>query len=304
MKNFLIKGVVFGAGLLLFLAGKYFYDLNNFTTLQELNSALEQKTDVILFGSSVNRHVAKTDADKRILSEMLNDDLEKQSVQGISHPAYNSEMYLTLLRHVTFETYSPLVVVPINLRSFSPEWDLRPNYQFEKERNLLRGNLFWNFYSNIEPMNFNEYYNTEVYYEGQIVGTVYELTKKSNPDSIISRNGFILHYMQPLKRSHRKLVALEELVKLSEVNNFELLFYITPIDYESANHIEGFKNRIIENIDEIKSVLDDSLILDLSFSLEKEFFDYELIPNEHLNMNGRARVSKEISDFVKNINSL
>lgn len=45
------------------------------------------------------------------------------------------------------------------------------------------------------------------------------------------KRGFRYHYMQPIKESNDKLLALEKIVKLANDKQLKVIFYIIPIDF-------------------------------------------------------------------------
>ena len=99
--------------------------------------------DVFLFGSSVEKYTNRNDKDKRSISEMIDSLSDKYHVESISGNAYHMDMFLALSKYIIKNLSHPkLIIVPINMRTFSPEWDKRPEYQFEKEKKILNGFTF------------------------------------------------------------------------------------------------------------------------------------------------------------------
>ena len=276
-----------------------------FPELKKLNRALKSDNAVLMFGSSVNKWCAKSDTDKRSISEMLDSIFIKQQVTGISHEAYTSDIYLEFVRYVIKINKNPRIIIPINLRYFSPSWDLRPNWQFVKEKCELNGYPEW---VKVKPRKEQEklkFENHPVFHNGKKVGTVkeiFESYEKEDANTALA-NGFILHYLQPLIHQHRKLKALKEIVKIAEEQELEVLMYITPIDFSRAEDlkIEGFREQVLENIKIINNELASSAveILDLSFSMESQYFGYDKIPNEHLNMFGKQLLAEKLNVQLK-----
>jgi len=312
MKEFIFKTALFcviGA----IISSTFIYNVQKFrfTTFRLLKKSLKDNSSVILFGSSVNDHKAKNDTDRRSIAEMLDSLLPEKSVVGISHGAYHSEIYLEFVRYIIKNSdYDPIVIIPINLRYFSPEWDLRPEYQFIKERYLINGFPYFHFanwkYKEILPDEFN---NSPVYYGNKPMGKVLDYLHEKKADvNSVKVKGFIFHYMQPLKKNNQKLEALKEICKISEGHNIKILMYITPIDYASAKQyeIDGFHQQQYANVNTIKSVLAEYAIelIDLSMALNHSYFDYGRMPNEHLNMNGRLFVANALQSVISHIEIL
>jgi len=99
-----------------------------------LDAYLDSRTNIIYLGDSTLSLPAGQVTTGEILQEMLPD----CSVGEIAHPAYNLDLYLHYVRYIVRSAHPPdIVIVPINMRSFSPEWDKRPGYQFEEEKKAL-----------------------------------------------------------------------------------------------------------------------------------------------------------------------
>ena len=96
--------------------------------------------DILYLGDSVVERISRYDADRRTLGEMFTDQVSDLfSTLVISRSAYNAELYRLLLMVVAEMRYHPrFVIVPINIRSFSPQWFFNPSWQFPQERMLLQ----------------------------------------------------------------------------------------------------------------------------------------------------------------------
>lgn len=294
--------------ILLFAINTYWVRTHPFAEFKQLQEALKTEHPFIFFGDSVNRHYAKNDSDKRSIADMLDAKLE-QSVTGISYYAYHSELYLEFIKYIckTVPDKKVVVLIPINLRSFSPEWDLRPNYQFLKEKYALNGYPYWRYlnfkqYKIIPKTTFN---TTPILYNNKEIGDVASLERMlptAERDTSL-QYGFIYHYMQTIPSDHRKIKALKEIAHYYKNSNLELQFYFTPIDYMLAEKVgvEDFRIKVTQNKRSIQKGLKDSgiKIVDLSFLLDSTQFDYEKIPNEHLNQFGKKELISQLKAFFR-----
>ncbi|MFT5724656.1 MAG: hypothetical protein ACI9JN_001775 [Bacteroidia bacterium] len=283
-----------------------------FEEFSKLKKALNGNTDVINFGSSVDFHAAESDIDKRSISQMLDSNLIDYKVEGISGPAYHAEIFVEFVRYISNTDYSSVIAIPINLRSLAPSWDIKPEYQFIKERHELRGIPY---FTNI--LGFREFSQFDL--ENQIVYHMDEKYKNVKDVYVTYRkadlktkrtNGFILNYMQPISKGHIKLQAFQNIISFCNANDIELILYIPPIDYSTAQklNIEGFTELVSKNINNIKTTLtsDQSYLIDMSMSLDSTYFDWEIdeVPNEHLNAEGRQFVADALSKcFLTNFDS-
>ncbi len=109
------------APLLLPLAERDLPELNEFARLAQ------EKKDVLFFGDSTAKAIEKKDSDRRGIAEMLSADIAPLSIQGIIHPAYQAEVYLEFIKRLKdFATPPKIIVITVNMRSFSPSWDMNP----------------------------------------------------------------------------------------------------------------------------------------------------------------------------------
>ena len=281
------------------------------------DAILKEKPDVILLGDSVVRVADEKDDDKRPIDMMVQEKIPNLNVKAIHNLAYNSDVYLDYIKYITKDNYKPkLVIILINLRSFSPDWDQKPGYQFEREKLTLRYkntplfpylkflinvNVF-----NLVPITQTQYENTPVYSGSELIGTIkdFENDEYATFTESNQKNRILLYYTYPLSANHRKLKTLEEIAGLLKKNNIKAIFYITPIDYETIGKYTGFytKDRITQNINLIKNSLSKYplVFLDLSFKLQAKEFGWKdsIYINEHLNQYGRQFVAQELAASV------
>lgn len=289
-----------------FLIGK----TNSFWKLDELKKNINQ-TDIFFYGSSVNWYTDKSDKDKRFISQVL-DSLQKDNhVYGISDAAYNLEIFRDFLKYIVKnkKSKSKLMIFEINLRSFSPEWNDRPNYQFEKERFILKDDLISKFEKPLSIFKYDfkqitnkEFLNKSVYKGKQKVGYVKDYVSLICTDTTdFMKKKITFHYLYKLNQNHRKIKAINEIIKISKNYNLNVLFFITPIDYlTGVKYLPyDFKKITTENIEFIDNLLKKQNIslLDFSYSLSSKYFSYNKIPNEHLKYLGRYFIADEINKW-------
>lgn len=159
---------VFLALINFYILERPLYYLLSFPELEELKEAIDDEVDIILFGSSVNRYTAFQDTNKSSIGEMLDLEMVDVKVKDISHGAYHVEIFYSFLKRILKYEYQPKIVLPINLRSFSPEWDLRPGYQFTREKNILEFGLLYPFLSDYEDIDITDF-NTFPIYRGDSI---------------------------------------------------------------------------------------------------------------------------------------
>ena len=103
-------------------------------TILRFQALLQRDLDILYFGDSTVWHPTGT----QTTAEMLQELLPNQKVGELSHAAYGMDVYLSYVQYLLRQENRPRhVIIPINMRSFSPEWDLRPGYQFTREKRVL-----------------------------------------------------------------------------------------------------------------------------------------------------------------------
>ena len=282
--------------------------------------ALEQDTDIILFGDSVMYWGADPRNGKLTIAAWIQKYLPRKSLQAIYKDAYQTEIYLRFCQYIIDQKKHPqLIIVPINLRVFSPEWHRRPEYQFEKEKIFLFFNnskilqvfskplsVFKVFAPSISQYDFE---NTIVFNGDERVGKVADFTGQEYEiwSAKKMKKKIIFHYMQPLTESHPKLKALVSIAQLLKKHQIKVIFYITPVDYETAERYLGqsFHDQVEINKKQIKNHLLEAgvVVEDFSFFLGEEFFAWKkfLYPNEHLKVQARAIIANKLAQKVREI---
>jgi hypothetical protein len=120
--------------------------------------------------------------------------------------------------------------------------------------------------------------------------------------------------MYPLTADHPRLRDMIDITRIFDSSRTRLLFYLTPIDYQTGNRLvgEAFSRRLRENSAVIRALLaaENVLAPDLTFSLGWEAFGWRgdgqvpggnKIPDEHLAEAGRRYVATQVADSLKGI---
>ena len=249
----------------------------------------------------------------------------------MAHPAYQLDLYERYVNYlVEHNAQVTTVIIPINMRSFSPEWDLRPTYQFEREKTvltygLLVSRLFYRLFDTLgqfDPsIDQNDFLAATVFNGDQPVGEVAEfealigLTPQetetgqndfayyaglpSQAEVEVMQGTLVYYYMYGLDHYHRKVQSLKAISQMLTENNIKPIFYITPINYELGKfHIgEPFQEQVAENTTVVEQVLRRKGVdvLNLVFDLEA----YNFIDTEHLTQNGKSYVAEVLATAVE-----
>jgi acetyl esterase/lipase len=289
-----------------------------------LDAYLADGVDVIYFGDSTLIYPLGQVTTGEILQEML----PNATVGEIAHPAYNLDLYLHYVRYILRAPRQPrVIIVPVNMRSFSPEWDMRPGYQFEEEKKTLAlGPVLARVLARPlailgafrSPISQAAFLNTTVYNGDTPIGTVADLERVTEQDALgeLQRDtefsyhdvlpseddaeamaqALIYRYTTRLTPDHRQLRALREIARLCDKAGVQVVFYVTPINYQQGQRFVGdaFRTTLRGKIDLVQSVLaggTDAPLLDLGFDLEA----FAFVDMEHLRESGKTYVAEQLA---------
>lgn len=268
------------------------------------------------FGDSVLRHVAAEDRDRRNLHGMLQAALPDERLGSVEGDGSSMEVYLACVQYLARQDRRPKrLLIPVNLRSFSMEWDPRPEYQARLDRLRLRyGDLaalgfrkplsIWKIYP-MTPLSREEYLRLPVVAQGRRIASVADLVEKDRTAPGMGRleSQFWFRYGYDLAPEHRKLAAMERLVAEARSAGMEPLFYILPLDLAAGERAAGpaFREQATKNLRTILHRVTGAPILDLSAAVGSDDFDWAHTgyPNEHLNERGRRKVARELESFLR-----
>lgn len=272
-------------------------------------------TDVLYFCDSTNRWVDDSDTDVRSISEMTQAAFPTLTISAADRNSFHAGVYESLVTLLADRNQLPKVlVVPVNLRSFSPAWDRRPECQFDDLQDHIRyADRKWRLgliavskmfpASNDNATSDDAYNSLPVYRGSQCIGCVADFENESYevPTPARTRNKFVYHYMYPLEADHRRLHSLVRLAQIAREHGSQAVFYITPVDVSSGIRLVGeeFQSQVERNIRVIRSQLEaHGPMLDLAFDLPSDAFAWHLYPNEHLNQDGRRYVASALEASI------
>jgi hypothetical protein len=285
----------------------------------QLLAEIKGRTDLLIFGDSVMQFTSKSDSDSRTLGEMIRGELPNHQLAIVQDAGYAAEIYSDILDYVLRRGVRPrAVILTVNLRTFGLMWDQRPDFQFSSELLRLRwGDTLglaadrpmaaYQVYSRIEgyPTSVKEYMNLTSYRGAKRMGTIREILEGQGKWATVPwlDRTFSLTYMYPLEPVHRKIQTLQKLARTCRSAGIPLLAYVTPVDVQSGEFAVGpeFRSQVACNIQVIRKALADcgAPLLDLSFALDSDVFEWRSYPNEHLRDLGRSRLAAELCARIR-----
>lgn len=278
---------------------------------------IKKHSDVLMFGDSVTYNTC--DLCSTSLGELTVEALKPTTVTTATGSGYPIEVYYSFSRYFAAKAYQPKwFIVPLNLRSFSGDWDTRPNLQFVKRRaelamgewplvDALIGPFFILRGVELSPISKSAWLDKEVKDGDRVVGKVreyaHQVVDPAN-DQEVARH-FLFSYLGAITPQHRKVETLSKLALLHRKMGSRTLFYVTPIDYETGRR--HFGPRFVDQVKANVAILKDatraahSEFLDLSTSLGSEQFAWrqEQFVNEHMSQQGIEQISKVLAGFIQ-----
>jgi hypothetical protein len=301
------------------LTRKLGFHTRPYQQLQRLLSSYgaELPPEVLVLGDSVAERVSRDDADTRPLWKMLADALQPLRTCAVTHSAYHAEIYRSLCAVLTRTRDRPeFVVIPINVRSFLPQWLLSPAYQFKEEMAAIEAWLA-NPHAKLKQVTFPpvvsapaeaEFMNQRIDCIGsefQRVGDFVNLirTPPHSPTEEFRRRRIIFefHYMQLVDKDHPRVAALREAVEVAEGLGARVVSYMTPINHQGGVRHCGraFSDVLNRNVATLQEALAPRPILDLSGAFSADRFFHVDEPTEHLNQLGRLELATHVADELR-----
>lgn len=271
---------------------------------------------ILYLGDSVVERISWHDTDKRTLDQITADAFGgRKSLLCIARAAYHFRIYYHLLNVLKVTRNRPqLVILPINMRCFSPQWDLNPAWQFEEEIRALKAypqtRKIPAIRVNADALTYSDderNLELDLPYTGlKRLGQFLDLINNIPPDPEGKfhrrRQIYILHYLNALSRDHRRLEYLGKTLDLLNELNVRALLYITPINYEGgARHVgDGFMDIVRSNVAVVRDFICPYLengwvrFLDLQEYLTSDHFFHADELTEHLNQTGRMKLAQAL----------
>lgn len=281
--------------------------------------------DVLYLGDSTIKFTGDRDQDRRGI-----DDFFKQqsglTVCTIASPGFSPLMYALYVRLLTITRTRPrLVVMPLNLRSFSESGARRPAATFPLKQIDIRyrvsGQFDW--YQYIQYRFLGQEERQGVIWSKRSVqyGNLYPATNREIMDGMrIDENidyaperelfygnrlplGFRYHYMMEIKPDDQLVLKVGETIDFLKALGIPTLVYLTPINCRDGEHYVGteFTDRVSRNIEVIKNAVrhHGATVIDLSTELPASYFVHKKNVFEHLNTDGRRFVGEHVAEAAK-----
>jgi tetratricopeptide (TPR) repeat protein len=301
-----------------FVAGRLImsrYDFNQVRLMDDYmrTSSRSSVPKIVYIGDSTLICGDMFDNDRRTLVRLLEDTFNCK-ILDIHGGAFDSEVFYCFCDYIVRRGYRPaMVIMPINMNSFSVWWDENPGYRFGELKYKLNNPVLSSFITplsifkyNFSGTDYGKYMEKPVYLGGKYIGRIrdFEMTyyKKPTPGNL--RVNAIEYYLNPIGKDHRKIRAIIKTARLMRMNSIPFLFYITPTNcMRGEKYVPGRFNSILaKNVNVIKTALHEENIpvLDLYSDLSEYAFVNEKVMSAHLNEIGRRYVAVKIAGYLRN----
>jgi hypothetical protein len=275
--------------------------------------------DVLLLGDSVSVRVAHEDSDSTDLAGMVARELlPPMRTCSIAASGYHAGVFREIVRLLEVMPHRPRVIVlPINLRSFFPQWALNPLWSYDGTIRAIKryGRLSGRVIPKIRPEHasrraLRHYLDVEVsnpILPGRTIGEICEVIARpsqTDQDRIErQRVIFAFHYLHALDGTHPRLTAVHDAVRTATTLGIPVVVYVVPINYEAGRELLGasFTERLADNVTVISRVVERASgppgteFFDWSTLLGPEAFFHRFEPTEHLNEHGRRTLADHIA---------
>ena len=280
-----------------------------------IEARLDADAHIVFFGDSTVSWASAEDQDPRFISHLLSEKLPHYSMALLHHPGYQPNLYRTCCGYIERNGLQPrILIVPINLYAFAPCWDLSPDTQFEEitfylEHPSLVARAWYKPLAVFRGLSRyrlsqEEFDLLPVYWGAERIGRMRDFSAYPTaraPEELRmawTRNRFILNAMYTLHPRHRQVRALRAIARCARRIGAQVLFYVTPLNYESGQRLlgEAFAQKLAGQVAVLEQALaaEGHELLDLSRTLGSDHFGWTLTPNGHLRQSGRQCVAQAL----------
>jgi hypothetical protein len=296
--------------------------------LNNIDQMIADQPQILYLGDSSLFTAAESDTDKRSIPKLLQEQLPDFTIGSLHEAAFNMDMFMRILRYIQQDDYRPrLLILPINLRTYSPLWQYRPEWQFVALKLDLEhdSTLFRSFYEplavfkalKMQPVSMSAFHEEVT----KTLKDSYRVLKREDDippgfgpggvPRLDDAQRFAVTYAYPLSRTHPQMMALEQIIDLAHDMDLALFFYITPIDVRTGEELHGaqfngaqFNVVLQQNLALIETVLSQkgetaldlhNLISDAKFGHVHDAF------LEHYPAKGRKTIAEAIAKHINSV---
>jgi hypothetical protein len=283
---------------------------------------LKGSSRVVYFGDSVLDATDACEQEKTPIFEHVGN-LLGEKVLALRAGGLSAIVYRKMAKFLARFPRTRVVVIPINMRSFSAEWFPRPFRQYPERQAVFDilsgsidvGELYHVLYSHDDAATEAAVRETFIYDDVISLGTIASVEQQlrtikpigcnqdyEGQDEVIGLR-YRYNYGNLIEPDHPMLHFMQETADILRRSSIEPLFYITPINMDEIKRIGGraLTQRVASNIDVIGKVADRNAwqFIDLSGAVRHEDFIDLMYAGEHVNWKGRRIIAAQVAQKVR-----
>lgn len=283
----------------------------------KFRQVIQDQPKYVYLGDSSIYAYSENDTNRKSIAEMLSE-RDMVEVGEITGGGMGLDTIEVLLREL-LEIYQPeVVIIPINLRSFSVWWQFNPKQQYKsslffiESRNNILKRVFYRPIATrtqwMQPLSEEKFDKIPLKQGGQVIGTVGMIEKiiyyQNEVGATKSQSEFLYrtYYFPDIDPNNVMLQSLVNISEALENREIQVIFYFEPLDYETGTVLLG--DEFDEAIDKLVLLIETQLeknghgAIDLTQLAEKNHFYHGGYPDEHLDQEGRLMVAEKISNEI------
>jgi hypothetical protein len=287
--------------------------------LQHLaESQLNKKPQVLYLSSSPNKAIAPDDADRRFISQMMQDSIDLH-LEVIDTGAVHAGIFYSILKKIPKDQLPELIVLNLNIRSHGANW-----IHSGLENSLQRNFVYWNknpgminhlvasvkWYEYKSPME----HNRAIEYGEKFLHLPYKNSHQTikkwcdslfnaseNPDEGMT---MIRNFAFSIDENNVQLKRFDKIAIWAKEHDIPLIFVILPENVERMKRLVG--PNLSDLVKRNASFLEERYVkrgvhvLNL-YNRAPESVFFEGFPTEHYRALGRATVANEVAKEIKKI---
>lgn len=265
------------------------------------------QNEILIMGDCMFEVVAFDDIQKDSLAEIMQQKLGRENVKHLTMHGMGLPTFYHMLKAQLNNKMKPSIfVVMLNFETLTGKQHLLPRSQHTelvKKAAALSSDPdgeLKEYVRVVEERVKNvqaEFFTTNNYSSNKL---------SNNDKGRISDNAakvfFKLNYMYKLNPDIESIMYLKKIMDLAKKNNFKLLPFVPPVNYERGTELFGerFENAYNYNLKLLNDIISEQgfSLLDLSHICTKELFAHTTTPDETTNYYGREKVAAYLCDEI------
>ena len=265
----------------------------------------QEQIDVVYFCDSTM--FTNGDKSQNTIAELLEKD-HRLTVLTLASPGFSPAVYKDYIKLLDRTDKTSVVVICINMRSFSRKW--AKDYSYKELSSFIGFHNWkptfhdWTLFAMSKYKDLFEFYINEIHidaFETDKVNSYFpDESTSAGKESLCDQ--YLNSYHNNITSAHPVMESIRSVADFARIHRIKVLFYITPLNIGNISEEcapQGLEaiNKSIAQVTSLLGTLtgERTKALDLSHALDASHFPEPAYPNEHLNQEGRATVANAIA---------